>query len=440
MLATLSKIFSIGEKFVLTDEHKRCLDILENTDTNLFLTGKAGTGKTTLIHHFRNNTRKKVVVLAPTGIAAINIRGQTIHSFFKFPPRFLDPKSIKKSSNARIYMDVDCIVLDEISMVRADVLDAIDLFMRLHGRDKNAPFGGVQMVFVGDMYQLPPIVRNEESELFSQFYNTPYFFSSNVFLQTAFAFIELQTIFRQKERDFVEVLNKIRVGEANVRTMELINEQVDPAFDRDDHVILCTTNKVAEAINQTKLNRISQPLFNYQAYVEGNFPTEDRVLPAEFDLKLKKGARVLFVKNDPGGQWVNGSLGVVHHLEQELIRVMMDDTGKLVDVYQDTWENIRYQVDPKTHEITTEVLGKFKQYPLKLAWAITIHKSQGMTFEKVCLDFSRSPFAHGQTYVALSRCRTLKGLVLTRKIWPNDILLDPRIVSFMKELNEQSQS
>ncbi len=434
MLPILTKLFSKEEEFVLTEEHKICLDLMENTRDNIFLTGKAGTGKTTLINYFRSHTKKKVVVLAPTGIAALNIKGQTIHSFFKFPPRLIDKNAIKRNINSRIYSDIDCIVLDEISMVRADILDGIDLFLRMHGRDREAPFGGIQMVFVGDMYQLPPVVRYEEMEIFGRLYDSPYFFSANAIRDSLFHFIELQTIFRQKEREFVDVLNKIRIGDVDSETFALINEQYNPAGAGDKHIILCTTNKVAEGINETRLTGIDQPVFAYQATIDGNFPTEERNVPAELVLKLKKGARVLFVKNDLGGQWVNGSTGVVHSLDMETIQVKLDETGLIVEVHTDLWENIRYELDQKTGELKAEVLGKLIQFPLKLAWAITIHKSQGMSFDKVCLDFSKSPFAHGQTYVALSRCRTLAGLVVTRKIWPNDVMIDERIIEFMNRI------
>jgi ATP-dependent DNA helicase PIF1 len=434
MLAALTKLFSLGEKFVLTEEHKVCLDLLENTSDTIFLTGKAGTGKTTLINYFRGHTKKKVVVLAPTGIAALNIKGQTIHSFFKFPPRMIDKNAIRRNTNSRIYSDIDCIVIDEISMVRADLLDGIDMFLRLHGKDKNLPFGGIQMVFVGDMYQLPPVVRYEEMEVFARFYDSPYFFSANCVRDMLFHFIELQTIFRQKELEFVGILNKIRVGEVTADTFGLINERLDPRGASDKHIILSTTNKVAEGINESKLAAINQPVFVYKAEVEGNFPTEERNIPAELELNLKKGARVLFVKNDLGGQWVNGSTGVVSSLDKESIQVKLDETGALVEVHLDSWENIRYELDQKTGELKTEVLGKLKQFPLKLAWAVTIHKSQGMSFDKVCLDFSKSPFAHGQTYVALSRCRTLDGLVVTRKLWPNDVMVDARIIEFMNRV------
>ncbi len=434
MISLIEKIFSGSSKFVITEEHKMCLEMLEKTSNNLFITGKAGTGKTSLIHYFRKTTKKKVVVLAPTGIAALNIKGQTIHSFFKFPPRMIDPNSIRRLNNDRIYSDIDCVVIDEISMVRADILDGMDQFLRIHGRDKSLPFGGVQIVLVGDLYQLPPVVSREEYEVFNRKYDSPFFFSAKSFDQLNLLPFELVTIFRQKELDYVEVLNKIRVGSVTANTLELINARVHPEKINDKHVILCTTNKVAEGINNNKLVAINKPLFSFDAKIEGIFPIEERNLPVELELKLKVGARVLFVKNDIEGQWVNGTTGTVDKLDASQIIVKLDENGKLVEVHTDEWENIRYNLDEKTGEIKSDVIGRLIQYPLKLAWAITIHKSQGMSFDKVCLDFSKSPFTHGQTYVALSRCRTLDGLILTKKIWPNDILIDERIVSFYRRL------
>jgi ATP-dependent exoDNAse (exonuclease V) alpha subunit len=434
MIEALKKLLPFSQKFILTDEHKICLDYLENTNQNLFISGKAGTGKTSLIHHFRSITKKKVVVLAPTGIAALNIKGQTIHSFFKFPPRMIQANTISRVSNERIYMDIDCIVIDEISMVRADILDGIDRFLRLHGRDKNMPFGGVQIIVVGDMYQLPPVVSREEYEVFNRVYDSPYFFNAKSFNSLNLLYIELQTVFRQKELDYISLLNSVRTGNVTAETLKLVNDRVKPEKVNDSYVILCTTNKVVEAINNNHLIALKTPEFKYDARIEGMFPTEERNLPVEIELKLKVGARVLFVKNDNEGQWVNGTTGIVEKLEKDNIMVKIDGSGKEVSVHKDTWENIRYNLDETSGEIKSKPIGKLTQYPLKLAWAITIHKSQGMSFDKVCLDFSKSPFTHGQTYVALSRCRTLDGLILTRKIWPNDILIDERITSFYRRL------
>lgn len=429
----LQKILNYSE-FILTPEHRSFLDLLENTSQNLLLTGKAGTGKSTLIRYFRNHTRKKVVVLAPTGIAALNCQGQTIHSFFGFPPRLINLKAIYKRKNNRMYKNIDCLVIDEISMVRADLLDGVDKFLRLNGKDHNLPFGGIQIVFVGDLYQLPPVVTNEENSIFSLYYDSPYFFSANSFNCDNFLIIELQTIFRQKEEEFIRFLNTVRNGETSLSSLDYINSRITSSEIKDNYVTLCATNKIAQGLNLAKLEKINKPLFTYQAVVEGDFPIEDRTLPVDLQLYLKKDAKVIFVKNDKGKQWVNGTLGKVYTLFQEGIKVKIEDTGKIVDVYIDFWDNIRYEYDEEKGEIVEKVIGKLKQYPLRLAWALTIHKSQGMTFDRICLDFRRSPFAHGQTYVALSRCRSLEGILLTQKIYPNDIIIDDRIVEFHRKI------
>ncbi|MDO8269602.1 MAG: AAA family ATPase [Candidatus Levybacteria bacterium] len=427
------------QSFNLTQEFQDCINSMENTALNLFITGYAGTGKSTLIDYFRNTTKKKAVILAPTGLAAINVRGQTIHSFFHLPPRFLDPNTPPRRSNSRIYRDLDVIIIDEISMVRADIFDGLDRFLRVNGKDKNLPFGGIQMIVVGDLYQLPPIVSREEMHIFHHFFETPYFFSSNAYQSGEFSVIELTHIFRQKDEKFISLLNKVRIGDITTQDMELINNRIvtkDYEKVRREFITLATTNSVVSAINDSELNKIDQPLFTYLATVEGNFPTEDRILPVDLELKLKKGARVIFIKNDKGRRWVNGTSGIIHDLDKNLIKVKLDEEGfhDIVTVPIEEWENVKYEFDEEEQKVIPISLGKLKQYPLKLAWAITIHKSQGMTFNKANIDFSKSPFTHGQTYVALSRCRTLEGMVVTKKIYPNDVMVDPRIVEFSKKI------
>ncbi len=443
---TIKKIKDLitGEEksFTITPELADCIETMENSSLNLFITGKAGTGKSTLIEYFRNTTKKKSVVLAPTGLAAINVKGQTIHSFFLFPPRFIQPRDIHKRSNTRMYRELDTIIIDEISMVRADVLDGIDHFLRLHGKDKTLPFGGIQMIFVGDLYQLPPIVRREDMQIFSQFYESPYFFSANSFSSASFSVIELTTMFRQKDEAFITMLNKIRIGDITISDLQMVNDRIvikDYEKVRKEYITLATTNNIVAAINDTELAKINHPQFIFQAIIEGDFPLEERALPVEITLKLKKGARVLFVKNDKGKRWVNGTLGTIADVSADEIKVKIEDNGfhDIVTVEKEEWENIRYEYDEKNGEVIPIILGKLKQYPLKLAWAITIHKSQGMTFSRVNIDFSRSPFTHGQTYVALSRCRTVEGIVLTKKIWPNDVIVDERIVEFSKSLSHR---
>ena len=438
-LKTLKKIASHQESFTITQEFKDCIDSMEQTDLNLFITGKAGTGKSTLIEYFRNTTKKRTVILAPTGLAALNVRGQTIHSFFHLAPRFQDPTSPIRESNSRIYRDLDTIIIDEISMVRADVFDAIDRFLRVNGKDRTLPFGGIQMIVVGDLYQLPPIVTREESHLFKQLYDSPYFFSSHAYSSSQFTTIELTTIFRQKDEDFIRLLGKIRNGTVSSTDLSKVNERlVTDNYEkvRRNYITLATTNSVVQAINDSELNKIDETLRTFEATITGDFPTEDRVLPVEMELKLKKGAKVIFLKNDVGRRYVNGTTGIVHSIDSDGIKVKLDEPGfhEIVSVEKAVWENIKYELDPDSDKIVPKVLSTLTQYPLKLAWAITIHKSQGMTFDKVNIDFSKSPFTHGQTYVALSRARTLEGIVVTKKIYPNDILLDERVIEFTKRI------
>ncbi|MDP2861095.1 MAG: AAA family ATPase, partial [bacterium] len=371
---------------------------------------------------------------APTGIAALNCRGQTIHSFFGFPPRIINLRAIRKTKN-RIYKNIDTLVIDEISMVRADLLDGVERFLRLNGRSESLPFGGTQIVFVGDLFQLPPVVTEEEADTYRGFYESEYFFSANSFNRESFEIVELKKIFRQKEERFIDFLNKIRIGQTDSSVLQLINDRViEPSFDKRGHIILCAVNSVANGINLERLSEINKPMFIYKAETEGDFPAENRTAPVDLELKLKIGARVLFVKNDKERRWVNGTLGTVFKLADDLIMVKIDGVSEIVEVEMEEWNNIRYEFDKKTGEINEKIIGTLRQFPLRLAWAITIHRSQGMSLEKVCLDFSRSPFAHGQTYVALSRCRSLGGLVLTQKLWQSDILIDPRIVEFHRRL------
>ncbi len=437
LLKKLQELLKGKNGFVLTEEFQQTLDLIETSDQNIFITGKAGTGKSTLIELIRNHVNKKIVVLAPTGLSAINVRGQTIHSFFHLPPRLITRDSIRKLYNDRIFRDIDTVIIDEISMVRADVIDGIDHFLRIHGKDKNVPFGGIQMIFVGDVYQLPPVLRQEESQVYYQLYESPYFFSADAFNERSFIFIELTQIFRQKDEKFVTLLNTVRTGNVNQQMLEPINERlVKNGMERNKYITLTTTNSVANSINESELNKINQPMFTYTAEVQGDFPTTNTALPVELELHLKKGARVMFVKNDKGRMWVNGTLGTVHELGEESIKVKIEENRRhdIVTVTKEKWENIKYDIDADTNELKDNVVGSLTQYPLRLAWAITIHKSQGMTFERVNIDFSKSPFAHGQTYVALSRCRTIEGIILSKKIWPNDVIVDERIIAFSKRI------
>lgn len=424
-----------SSRIVLTDEFRFVLSSFENSNDNWFLTGNAGTGKTTLIQQFRDKTKKRIIVLAPTGIAAFNVGGKTIHSFFHFPPRIITPQVIYElHSNDRIYKVVDTIIIDEVSMVRADVLDGIDNFMRLKGRDSKLPFGGAQIILVGDPYQLPPVVTSAEEPVISRVYKTPYFFSAEAYNNGNFRFLELIEIHRQHDVEFIELLNLIRHGDVSMQMLQPINDRIaNPFYTRSKNqgATLTTTNKVADTINQTELLKLSGPEYEFEANITGEFPKEkDTIVPRS--LLLRKGVRVMILKNT--GKFNNGDMGIVTKLDKRNILVKLDLTGEEFVVLREKWENIRYGINPDSNTITAEIIGRLEQFPLRLAWAITIHKSQGMTFDRINIDYTRSPFVGGQTYVALSRCRTLGGLTVTKELYPNDVFVDGRIVDYMSSL------
>ncbi len=418
----------------LNSDFKIALDLIEKEGKNLFITGRAGTGKSTLLQLFRNATRKKVVVLAPTGVAALNVRGQTIHSFFGFPPRLISPREISKRKDRRLYRNMDVLVIDEISMVRADMLDNIDFFLRLN-RDSPLPFGGVQVVFFGDMFQLPPVVATDfELEVFSTTYESAFFFSAQIFRQGfELEMLELRKVYRQENRHFLRLLDAIRLNHADQDDLDELNERYEPDFDSEElYITLCARNATAERINQQELSKIDEPERKYLASVTGEFnPTQ---FPADAALTLKLGAQVMLLKNDPERRYVNGTIGKIVALEQESLKILIEENGlewKEIEVTPVIWEIIRYKSDPaNTEEIQSEVIGTFTQFPLRLAWAVTIHKAQGKTFDRVIIDLGTGAFEHGQTYVALSRCRTLEGIVLRQRIRPQDMLTDLRILEF----------
>ncbi|MFZ1454497.1 MAG: AAA family ATPase, partial [Saprospiraceae bacterium] len=398
----------------LSHEFSGILDQLEYTDDHLFVTGKAGTGKSTLLQIFRNTTKKRVVVLAPTGIAALNVKGQTIHSFFGFPPRLINKSEIEIRKFNKVYKNLDMIIIDEISMVRADIIDNIDYFLRIN-RNINAPFGGVQMIFFGDLFQLPPIISSiVEREYFRTTYHTPYFFSARVISEISMKMVELIHVYRQEERYFINLLDSIRTNSLDYDDFMFINQRHQATPEDDDYYItLCSRNDIANKINENELKAIQSPVFEFQASVAGEF--NPQLFPTEYNLNLKTGAQVMFVKNDLQKQFVNGTIGIIDELTGDTIKVRIlenTESEKIIDVDQQEWEILKYEMDQqKPGNISTKVIGTFKQYPLKLAWAITIHKSQGKTFDKVIIDMGSGAFESGQTYVALSRCRTLDGII-----------------------------
>jgi ATP-dependent DNA helicase PIF1 len=420
----------------LSEDYQYVLNKLEKTRTPMFITGKAGTGKSTLLRLFRNTTKKKIIALAPTGVAALNVKGQTIHSFFGFPPKPLARSEIKKRRYRKLYEKIDIIIIDEISMVRADMLDNIDYFLRIN-RENPLPFGDVQMVFFGDLFQLPPVVATDEERMLINFnYDSPYFFSSNVIKGMEMEMMELRKVYRQEERQFIRLLDAVRLNKVDYDDIEDLNERHIPDFKPEEHYItLSSRNRIVDSINKKELDNIPLIEFTYLAKIDGNF--QDRLFPTDAILKLKLGAQVMFIRNDAAKKFVNGTIGKVVHLDIDKIKVEINDNGKqqIIDVEKEEWEITKYKVSEKDHnKIESSVMGTFTQYPLKAAWAITIHKSQGKTFDRVIIDMGRGAFEHGQTYVALSRCRTLNGIVLKQKLSPRDILVDERVVEYYEQM------
>jgi ATP-dependent DNA helicase PIF1 len=426
----------------LNPEFRKALDLLENSTRHAFITGRAGTGKSTLLTYFRERTRKEVAVLAPTGVAALNIHGQTIHSFFGFKPN-VTPDKIRKApgQDGDIYKEFDTIIIDEVSMVRADLLDCVEKFLRLNGRHRKKPFGGVQMIFIGDLYQLPPVVTTAEREIFSHRYQSPYFFSSQIFNEPNFdmEFIELEKVYRQTDGDFIALLNSIRNRSCTDEDIEKLNVNHNPEFTPPDsgfYITLTSTNDLATSRNLEKLDSLDGDEIRFVAMLSGSF--DHSSFPAEELLRIKTGAQVMLVNNDQYGRWVNGTLGRVIGLvredgEEDRVAVKLQD-GPVVEVGSNTWELFEYQYDRTTKKISTRKTGSFTQYPIRLAWAVTIHKSQGKTFEKVVIDIGRGAFAHGQVYVALSRCTSFDGIVLTKKITKPHIRVDWRVGQFLTKL------
>ncbi len=419
----------------LNAQFQDTLDLLDKTNKSAFITGRAGTGKSTLLQLFRTTTKKKTVVLAPTGIAALNVKGQTIHSFFGFPPKPITKKDIKPKRFKNLYRNLEVVIIDEISMVRADMLDNIDYFLRINGGNPDLPFGGKQMVFFGDLFQLPPVVNNQEVMFFREQYESPYFFSANIFQDFELEMMELTTVYRQTNRYFIRLLDAIRTRRFDMDDLDAINERFSelPDDSYEGYITLSARNAVVDQINQQRLKRLTGVEITYAGSVNGNF--NNRVFPTDLILKLREGAQVMFVKNDPKRKYVNGTIGTITKLQEDRIIVTVDQEGKGkrdIEVQQTEWEILKHKINDK-NEIEADPIGTFKQYPIRLAWAITIHKSQGKTFDKVIVHLGAGAFAHGQTYVALSRCTTLEGIILKQRIRPRDVLVDERIVEYYEQ-------
>ena len=443
-------------EFISNDQLQLAFDFVQYTGKHIFLTGKAGTGKTTFLHQLKLNSPKRMVVVAPTGVAAINAGGVTIHSFFQMPfGPFLSPEitgntsagvenntspeSFQKFNREKIAIikSLDLLVIDEISMVRADLLDGIDSVLRRY-KDRFKPFGGVQLLMIGDLQQLAPVVKDDEWNLLKPYYDTVFFFSSKALKKTDYVSIELTHIFRQRDEVFIRLLNKIRDNSADQQTLDELNKRYLPGFvtkDGDGYITLTTHNYQSQAINDLKLEKLPAKVRRFTAKVEGEFP--ENSYPNDFELSLKKGAQVMFVKNDISREklFYNGKIGSVVNIDEDVIYVRCPGDEEDIEVGQAEWQNTKYTIDDASKEIKESILGTFSQIPLKLAWAITIHKSQGLTFEKAIID-AKAAFAHGQVYVALSRCKTMEGMVLSTPISNQCIKSDAKVSVFNREIEQ----
>lgn len=419
--------------FQLNSEHHYVLDQLDSLKGCLFLTGRAGTGKSSLIQLFKKLNSKRVIYLAPTGVAAVQIKGQTIHSFFKFPPGWIR-QSDYKTLPKKLIEQIDLIFIDEISMVRAELLDHIDQLLQLSTGIKK-PFGGKDMLWCGDLFQLPPVVSTGfEKDYFQNVYASPYFFSANVFQKIeSFELIELNRIYRQSDPFFIKLLEKIRMNDLDLDELEEINEHCFKSVDETEilQINLCTTNAAANRINMERLQALNDLPKIYKAKINGQVQINQ--YPGEAQLILKIGAQVVFTRNDPSKRFVNGSLGIVRGMKERTIEIELESDNNRIELEPFAWEIIKYSLQPgKNREFIPEIVGHFIQFPIKLAWAITIHKSQGKTFENIAIDMGSGAFEFGQAYVAFSRCKSLQGIQLKQKLRWQDIRTDERIIDFLR--------
>lgn len=433
-------------------EWQSALQIINKTRRSLFLTGKAGTGKSTFLRYVAQNTKKKHVILAPTGIAAINAGGATLHSFFRLPFHPLIPtdnryntrnirKTLKYSNDhCKLLREIELTIIDEISMVRADIIDFIDKVLRIYCRNMREPFGGKQLLLVGDIYQLEPVVTDDDRKLLHPFYESFYFFSARVFKEMKLVCIELRKVYRQTDSTFIGILDHIRNSTADDRELQLLNERVGKPTATSGGTLaitLASRRDTVDYINEQKLKRLTGHSTIFNGEISGEFPLTS--LPTPMELHVKPGAQVIFIKNDKDKRWVNGTLGVIAGIDETegIISVITED-GNEYDVERDIWENIRYTFNEKEQKIEEQLLGTYRQFPMRLAWAITIHKSQGLTFRQVNIDFTGGVFAGGQAYVALSRCTSMEGICLKEPIKKRDIFVRPEVVRFASQYNNNT--
>ena len=417
----------LPEKFILTKEFKDTYNLINKTDTNLFITGKAGSGKSTLLEYFRQNTNKNFATLAFQGITAIKAKGQTIHSFFKFGPHFITKDDIKDLRDKQVVQNLDTILIDEISMVSSNLFDAIDLSLKKN-RKNDKPFGGVQIVLFGDLMQINPIVTSDEEEIMKKFYSSEWFFDSNSYSKKLFKQIELTKIFRQSDNKFINLLNKIRLNKVQNSDLSILNDRlINSEQIPKETIVLAPTNRKVDDINNTNLYRLSTPSFNYKAIIKGSWKEKDH--PVKKEIILKVGAQVMITKNDTDEpkRWVNGTLGEIVFLTKDKIKIKIKE--KTFILGKTKWDKYKHVLNGE--KVSRIPDGSFIQFPLKLAWATTIHKAQGQTFDKVTIDLDTGNFAHGQTYVALSRAKSLEGISLLKKIQKKDIIFDARVLEFI---------
>lgn len=442
----------LSKLLYLESMNEQIFDLVENTNRNIFLTGRAGTGKTTFLNNFVRKTRKKHIIVAPTGIAAINASGVTIHSMFGLPLRPFVPTTERidgdlannisdllphfkyRKEKLKLLREIEIIIIDEVSMLRADVLDMMDLALRTARRNQQK-FGGVQMLFIGDLYQLPPVIKEENEYILRQYYNSAFFFEAKALENVNLLTLELTEVFRQKDKDFLDLLNAIRDGKTSKIDFDKLNTRYFPDFAPKDEVIihLCSHNRMADDINQEKLEELKTPSYFYTADVYGEF--RENLFPNDDVLELKVGAQVMFIRNDTSSdkKYYNGKLAEVSHLTEDKVFVILDGSNEEFALKKEIWEQKKYTINAEK-QIEEEVIGSFEQFPIRLAWAVTIHKSQGLTFDKIIIDAGQS-FTAGQVYVALSRCRTLEGIYLKSKITPSAIFSDHRISQFQDYTN-----